>query len=82
MIKIQNFIWPANPSYDNPIVAVMHKDRYCRFNFILKDGSGTNINPGEITLETTSLDADDIKRVVLWWSKGTSLLNAIELSDK
>lgn len=48
MIRSQNLIWPQIPSYDNPIVAVLHKDRYCRFNFILESGDGTNIDPGDI----------------------------------
>ena len=46
--KTQNLVWPENPSWDNPLVAICHKDRYCRFNFVVKDGSYTRLNPGDI----------------------------------
>jgi len=60
----------------------MHKDRYCRLNFELLSGKGTNLNPGDIKLEKTAIDPDNIQKIILWWTKGTALLNAIELIDK
>ena len=61
---------------------IKHKDRYCRFNFGLQSGDCTNLHPGEITLLELAIDPDNIRKAILWWTKGTALLNAIELIDK
>ena len=41
--KPQNFIWPANPSYDNPIVAFRYTGNV-NINFQLKAGEKTNLS--------------------------------------
>ncbi len=38
----ENLIWPAEPSYNNPIVAVVFNDKFFSFNFTLLNGVKTN----------------------------------------
>lgn len=33
IIAAQNLVWPEKPDYSNPIVAIYHKEEYCRFKF-------------------------------------------------
>lgn len=81
-MKNQNLVFPKHPSYDNPLVAICSAQSKCRFNFILKNGEQTTLDPGGITLIPEYFDPDEIFKIVLWWSVGTALLAGIEFLDK
>lgn len=74
--KAQNLIWPANPDYNNPLTAVYAKERSHRFNFMLSEGENTNLLAG-VPLAAKKIEPDDVKRVVLFWHKGTANLQGI-----
>jgi hypothetical protein len=61
-------IWPAEPSYNNPIVAVEGNDWDECFNFTLLNGEKTNLDT-DCELTEERFDPDKVKKVELWWRK-------------
>ena len=78
--KPQNLIWPANPSYDNPIVALKFTGSVdC--NFQLKVGEKTNFRPSG-SYKDYKIPENFKKVVVSFVSDTDTRLNGIEFLDR
>ncbi len=41
---MQDFCWPSNPSFDNPLVAIIGQNDSWNFNYQLKNGEKTEMH--------------------------------------
>ena len=58
----QNLVWPANPDYQNPIVAVLiDEERHPNFNFKLMNGEKASINDFGKKMTCRAIIHDGIK---------------------
>lgn len=49
----QQHSWPAQPTYENPIVYVLHNNAYGFLNFVLLNGQKTELATDGTTILTT-----------------------------
>ena len=63
----KSLIWPAEPTYNNPIIDVKGKDGEVSFNFILQNVDKCNLSIGVYDLSEMMFDPDEVKKAVLWW---------------
>jgi hypothetical protein len=59
----QNLIWPANPDYNNPIVAIWNKTNDFYFSFALKSGEKSYIDTTGMV--SHRFDPDSVKKVTV-----------------
>ena len=79
--KPQNLVWPANPSYDNPIVAFRYTGGQ-NINFQLKAGEKTYLSEHNYSFKQ-HLVPDIFKKVIVGFSSNTDTrFDGIAFYDK
>ena len=82
MAGTQDLVWPANPSYDNPIhfiSSTSSEAMYSYFNFTLQSGESTNLNEVDEKCDKRSKKIERVKKAIIYYTKIDSTLMGIKL---
>lgn len=81
----QDLVWPATPSYDNPIVKIHHDYGYGHlyFDFELKNGEKTSMKkPNVKTGPDIIMNPDEVRFAQIHWYPANAGLYCVVLQDK
>ena len=82
MAGTQDLVWPANPSYDNPIhfiSSTSSEAMYSYFNFTLQSGESSNLNEVDEKCDKRSKKIERVKKAIIYYTKIDSTLMGIKL---
>jgi hypothetical protein len=74
MQRRQNFVWPSQPRFANPVNAVMTINGTCEFNFMLVSGESTDLGQYQ---QKTNFDPTWVRTVVFWYSTEDARLRGL-----
>lgn len=70
------------PSYENPIVLILHNDAYGFLNFGLQSGEQTELATDGVAIDETQIDPDAVGKAILCWKPNNGQLFGFQLFDR
>lgn len=81
--SLQNYVWPQEPSFDNPLSNLLNHSGNNQWNFGLKDGTETKLNSNNNSCTSYKFDPDKVRSIAIcYWQEEQGKLSGLELLDE